>query len=455
VKASIANIIISSALAAAMFPVVAYALEIKTPTVSMPHIIVPHVTTPSVSTHIITPPVKFHVITPEGDTGSKITNTNSDNITIKDSHTKLHNETNGLQQQSPTALGGATGGAGSGKVTFNPFSLTRKIDIASPSFFASATSGASFSLNKIDPTGKASVVSLVNSPTTEVSPSLQDNLKLLLQGEPNRQFIVGAARSETVNGASVITVDAGRTETVGTSSTITVGVARSETVNGASALTVDAGRTETVGAARSEAGTSAGYKNVLLQTEAQIDKASALGAASGGGSSLNYLSVFERSMTSVEDPSLSSPAVGSPQVGVIKGTTVGRVDSTWKPQTYNTSTDLGGAVTGGAGASPGTNNSNPSAEVSPSLQDNLKVLLQGDPERPVIIEGAYNGGGSNSPQSAGDTPLGSTVFSTTINPSGNTRVQFGNGTTGQTVPTGTNNVTAGSYRVGGGANRRR
>jgi hypothetical protein len=157
-----------------MFPAVAYALEIKTFTDSMPHIIVPHVTTPQVNTHIITPQVKLHVITPEGSTGSKITNTNSDNITIKDSHTKLQNQTNGLQQQS--TVGGATGGAGSkvlnlgapaagagaGKAEFSEFSVRKINDIAPPSFFASATSGASFSLNKIDPTGKASVVSLIN-----------------------------------------------------------------------------------------------------------------------------------------------------------------------------------------------------------------------------------------------------------------------------------------------------
>jgi hypothetical protein len=62
--------------------------------------------------------------------------------------------------------GTQAGGAGAGKITFNPFSITRKIDIGSPSFFAAATSGASFSFNKIDLTGKTSVVSVVgqNSP---------------------------------------------------------------------------------------------------------------------------------------------------------------------------------------------------------------------------------------------------------------------------------------------------
>ena len=35
-------------------------------------------------------------------------------------------------------------GTGAGKVTFNPFSITRKIDIASPTFFQMACSGTPF-----------------------------------------------------------------------------------------------------------------------------------------------------------------------------------------------------------------------------------------------------------------------------------------------------------------------
>lgn len=40
-----------------------------------------------------------------------------------------------------TTPGSATGGAGSGKVTFNPFSITRKVDRASPLFFQYAAIG--------------------------------------------------------------------------------------------------------------------------------------------------------------------------------------------------------------------------------------------------------------------------------------------------------------------------
>jgi type VI secretion system secreted protein Hcp len=41
-------------------------------------------------------------------------------------------------------IGSQSTGAGAGKVTFNPFSITRKIDCASPVFFEMACSGKSF-----------------------------------------------------------------------------------------------------------------------------------------------------------------------------------------------------------------------------------------------------------------------------------------------------------------------
>jgi type VI secretion system secreted protein Hcp len=44
------------------------------------------------------------------------------------------------------SIGSATSGAGAGKVTFNPFSITRKIDKASPTFFEMACSGTAFQL---------------------------------------------------------------------------------------------------------------------------------------------------------------------------------------------------------------------------------------------------------------------------------------------------------------------
>ena len=42
------------------------------------------------------------------------------------------------------SIGSQSTGAGAGKVTFNPFSITRKIDCASPTFFQMACSGKSF-----------------------------------------------------------------------------------------------------------------------------------------------------------------------------------------------------------------------------------------------------------------------------------------------------------------------
>ena len=86
VKASIAKFIIPSALVAAMYPGVAYAMEIKTPAVSMPHINVPHVTTPQVNTHLNTPQLNTHVITP-GDSVNKTS------------------KTTGLQKQINTTVG--------------------------------------------------------------------------------------------------------------------------------------------------------------------------------------------------------------------------------------------------------------------------------------------------------------------------------------------------------------
>ncbi len=43
-------------------------------------------------------------------------------------------------------IGSASSGAGAGKVVFNPFSITRKIDKASPAFFEMACSGTAFQL---------------------------------------------------------------------------------------------------------------------------------------------------------------------------------------------------------------------------------------------------------------------------------------------------------------------
>lgn len=41
-------------------------------------------------------------------------------------------------------IGSQSSGAGAGKITFNPFSITRAIDLASPTFFQMACSGTAF-----------------------------------------------------------------------------------------------------------------------------------------------------------------------------------------------------------------------------------------------------------------------------------------------------------------------
>jgi type VI secretion system secreted protein Hcp len=41
-------------------------------------------------------------------------------------------------------IGSQTGGSGAGKVTFNPFQITKKVDSATPLLFQSAISGAAF-----------------------------------------------------------------------------------------------------------------------------------------------------------------------------------------------------------------------------------------------------------------------------------------------------------------------
>ena len=50
-----------------------------------------------------------------------------------------------LDQFRGASIGSATGGAGAGKVTFNPFTITRKVDKASPKLFEAATKGKHFS----------------------------------------------------------------------------------------------------------------------------------------------------------------------------------------------------------------------------------------------------------------------------------------------------------------------
>ncbi len=46
--------------------------------------------------------------------------------------------------ENPTTIGSATGGAGAGKIKFNEFQITKKVDNASPLFFKQAASGAHY-----------------------------------------------------------------------------------------------------------------------------------------------------------------------------------------------------------------------------------------------------------------------------------------------------------------------
>ena len=50
----------------------------------------------------------------------------------------LDQVTGGGSIEQPLNIGSQSSGAGAGKVTFNPFSITRKIDKASPIFFQNA-----------------------------------------------------------------------------------------------------------------------------------------------------------------------------------------------------------------------------------------------------------------------------------------------------------------------------
>jgi type VI secretion system secreted protein Hcp len=45
---------------------------------------------------------------------------------------------------NPTSIGSGTSGAGAGKVTFNPFHITKKIDKASPKLFLACCSGSHY-----------------------------------------------------------------------------------------------------------------------------------------------------------------------------------------------------------------------------------------------------------------------------------------------------------------------
>jgi type VI secretion system Hcp family effector len=56
---------------------------------------------------------------------------------------QLSSYTLGVEQQVPS-IGSQSGGAGSGKVTFNPFSVTRKVDASTPALYEATAEGTAF-----------------------------------------------------------------------------------------------------------------------------------------------------------------------------------------------------------------------------------------------------------------------------------------------------------------------
>ena len=118
-----------------------------------------HTTVPRVIVHVPQPKVNVH--TPQlkslGNHGTVVgTKSGSNHVLLKDGSGEIANKK--IDSSAIQSVGNPASGAVVGRATFDVFSLTRKFDIASPSFFAAATSGASFSFNKIDPAAKASVV---------------------------------------------------------------------------------------------------------------------------------------------------------------------------------------------------------------------------------------------------------------------------------------------------------
>jgi type VI secretion system secreted protein Hcp len=66
--------------------------------------------------------------------------------------------------ENPTTIGSATGGAGAGKVRFNEFTITTKVDQASVAFFRNCVAGAHY---------KTVVIDLYNNPTHTGKPFLE------------------------------------------------------------------------------------------------------------------------------------------------------------------------------------------------------------------------------------------------------------------------------------------
>jgi hypothetical protein len=184
-EAIIARPILLAAVAI-MIPVAAHAIEIKTPTVTVPHVNVPQVKTPQTTVHVKTPEVNTHLSTGSGD-GKTIQGAGNPRYQGKGekipligqgvahppstatSNTPSGGQTTAAGGTKSKTVGGAnattvgTSGSGSFDNTYLRFQFgsTAASKIQWGSSGGGAASGAPSSFNKIDPTWKASVVSLI------------------------------------------------------------------------------------------------------------------------------------------------------------------------------------------------------------------------------------------------------------------------------------------------------
>ncbi len=98
-------------------------------------------------------------------------------------------------------IGSQSSGAGAGKVTFNPFSITRKVDASSPSLFQMACSGRPFKsvavrVGKATYTFKLVAVKAINYSASSDAPNETIETVQFLYGGVN--ISTGAAAGETL-----------------------------------------------------------------------------------------------------------------------------------------------------------------------------------------------------------------------------------------------------------------
>jgi hypothetical protein len=280
---------------------VARAIEIKTPTVAVPHVNVPQVKTPQTNIRPGAPQLKLttpegNSISGQGSQTTGKTSTIAPHFEKENARGRINNSGGGAKTQSNSATtqqpnpsspfspqsattavtgppappayklnipnfptywgkpsGAGVGGSGGATTTMAGTSGSGGFDNTYLRFqFGSAavgkiqwrsagggtSSSVPYSFNKIDPTGKASVVSLVNLGAYSALGGASDSGS----GGPT----VGAGKSKIVGGATTPTIDAGKPEIVGGATTPTVDAGKSETAGGATMPVVGAGKLGTV-----------------------------------------------------------------------------------------------------------------------------------------------------------------------------------------------------------------